>query len=353
MFRSRQDHLFRNDGGRFVDITTESGITDPNGQGLGVLANDLNGDGLVDLFVANDQSAKYIFLNRGGLHFEEVGHQVGVASNASGFYQASMGVACADANGDGLPDLAVTNFYNEYTALYMNLAEGIFSDHSQESGLAVPSRYRLGFGIGFLDFNNDGWLDLVTACGHVDDNHTDVAQKMPAQIFAGTQGGGKFVDVTDQAGRPFQIPLLGRGLAAGDLDNDGRVDFLIVNQNLPLSYFHNQTIGGGHWLSIRLEGTHSNRDAIGSRVAVTAGGRREVGWRIGGGSYQSAPDPRLHFGLGAATRVETLEVTWSSGKVELFHDLPADSGLLVREGEGRPRPLPGFGPRAVQPQPRS
>ena len=186
------DHLFRNDGGRFVDVTTEAGIVDRDGQGLGVVANDLDGDGRVDLFVANDQSAKFLFLNRGGLRFEEVGHLAGVASNASGFYQASMGVACGDVNGDGLPDLAVTNFYNEYTALYLNLGDGVFSDHSAEYGLTVPSRYRLGFGMAFLDFNNDGRLDLVTANGHVDDSRTDVPQQMPAQLFAGTAAGAKW-----------------------------------------------------------------------------------------------------------------------------------------------------------------
>ena len=239
-FPPMPDHLFRNDGGHFVDISTEAGIVDRTGEGLGVVANDLDGDGRVDLFVANDQSAKFLFLNRGGLRFEEVGHLAGVASTASGLYQASMGVASGDVNGDGLPDLAVTNYYNEYTALYQNLGDGVFSDHSAEYGFAVASRYRLGFGIAFLDFNNDGRLDLVTANGHVDDNRTDVPQRMRAQLFAGAADGEKLVDVTDRAGPVFQVPLLGRGLAVGDLDNDGRVDLVILPQNQPLVYFHNQ-----------------------------------------------------------------------------------------------------------------
>jgi enediyne biosynthesis protein E4 len=191
-FPSMPNHLFRNDGGHFVDISTEAGIVDQTGEELGVVATDVDGDGRVDLFVANDQSTKFLFMNRGGLRFEEVGHVAGVASNASGLYQASMGVASGDVNGDGLPDLAVTNFYNEYTALYENLRDGVFSDHSSECGLAVPSRYRLGFGIDFLDFNNDGRLDLVTANGHVDDHRTDVPQRMRAQLFAGTAGGRRF-----------------------------------------------------------------------------------------------------------------------------------------------------------------
>jgi tetratricopeptide (TPR) repeat protein len=340
-FNPMPDHLFRNDGGRFVDVSAEAGIVDRTGQGLGVVANDLDGDGRVDLFVANDQSAKFLFLNRGGLRFEEVGHLSGVASNNAGLYTASMGVACGDPNGDGLPDLAVTNFYNEYTALYQNLGGGIFSDHTAEVGLAVASRYRLGFGMAFFDFNNDGRLDLVTANGHVDDNRTDVPQRMPAQLFAGTGSGRKMVDVTDRAGPPFQVPLLGRGLAAGDLDNDGRVDVLILSQNQPLSYFHNRT-DCGHWLTLRLEGRSSNRDAVGARVAVLAGGVKRFGWRIGGGSYQSASDPRLHFGLGEIDHVESVEVTWPSGKIQRYQELLADRGYLLRESDDRPQPLQGY-----------
>jgi tetratricopeptide (TPR) repeat protein len=345
-FPSMPDHLFRNDGGRFVDVSTEAGIIDHHGEGLGVLATDLDGDRRVDLFVANDQSAKFLFLNRGSFHFEEAAQLSSVASNNAGLYTASMGVACGDANGDGLPDLAVTNFYSEYTAFYLNLGDGVFSDHSEAFGLVVPSRYRLGFGISFLDFNNDGWLDLVTANGHVDDNRLNVAQKMRAQLFAGTTGGLRMIDVTDTAGPPFQIPLLGRGLAVGDLDNDGRVDFLILSQNLPLAYFHNQT-RAGRWLALRLEGRESNRDAIGARVTVQSGGRQQVAWRIGGGSYQSASDPRLYFGLGTADRVDSVEVAWPSGKVDRYLDLHVDTGFLLREGDSRQHPLAGFPPERV------
>ncbi len=346
-FRSMPDHLFRNDGGRFVDISSEAGIIDRTGQGLGVLASDFDGDGSVDLFVANDQSAKFLFLNRGNLRFEEVGHVAGVASNASGLYQASMGVAGGDLNRDGQIDLAVTNFYSEYTALYQNLGAGVFVDHSAECGLTVASRFRLGFGIAFLDFNNDGRLDLVTANGHVDDSRTDVAQQMPAQLFAGADGGYKLVDVTDRAGPDFQVPLLGRGLAAGDLDNDGRVDLVIVAQNQPVVYFHNQT-EGGRSLTLLLEGTSSNRDAVGTRVAVESGERRQVAWRTGGGSYQSASDPRLHFGLGMADHVDSVEVTWPSGRVDRYTGLEPGRGYRLRERDPSAKALPGFGKRNVR-----
>ncbi|HWE35828.1 MAG TPA: CRTAC1 family protein, partial [Isosphaeraceae bacterium] len=306
-FRSRPDHLFRNDGGRFVDVTAEAGIVDTHGQGLGVLASDLDGDGKVDIFVSNDQSANFLFRNRGGMRFEEVGEVSGVGSSSDGQYKANMGIACGDQDGDGRPDLAVTEFYNEGTTLYRNLGDGAFADHSAGAGLLVATRYLLGFGTAFLDFDADGYLDLATTNGHVDDFRPAEPYMMPSQLLAGTPK-GKLVDVTAGAGAAWQVPRLGRGLAAADLDNDGRVDLLVLAQNQPLAYHHNKT-EGGHRLTIRLEGTTSNRDAVGARVVVTAGGRARTAWRFGGGSYQSASDPRLHFGLSRIDRAERIEVT--------------------------------------------
>jgi hypothetical protein len=339
-FPSVPDHVFRNDGGRFVDLTSDAGIVDPHGQGLGVVACDFDGDGRVDLFVANDQTANYLYRNLGDFHFEEVGEASGVASSADGLYQASMGVACGDPDGDGLPDLAVTNFYNEGTTLYNNLGGGIFSDHTTATGLMVATRYMLGFGIAFLDADADGFLDITATNGHVDDFRPDEPYMMTSQLLAGTPD-GRWVDVSAGAGPPWKVPRLGRGLAVGDLDHDGRVDLLILSQDQPLAYFHNRT-AGGHWLVIQLEGTRSNRDAVGARVTVTAGGRRQTAWRFGGGSYQSASSPRLHFGLGAADAAEELEVTWPSGTVERFGRLAADAGYRLREGEGVPKPLAGY-----------
>jgi hypothetical protein len=346
-FRHGPDHLFRNDGGRFADVTREAGISDWHGQGLGVVANDLDGDGKLDLFVANDQSANYLFLNRGGMKFEEVGEISGAAANASGAYRAGMGVACGDLDGDGRPDLAVTNFYNESTTFYKNLGDGIFADQSTSIGLTIPSRYRLGFGNVFLDADNDGRLDLATANGHVDDYGPEVPYAMPAQLFLGGDA-GRLTDVSDRAGPPWQVSRVGRGLARGDLDNDGRVDLLLVAHDGPLAYFHNRT-DGGHFLTLRLEGRASNRDAVGTRVTVVAGGRRQVAWRFGGGSYQSASDPRLHFGLGDAGRVESVEVAWPSGRVDRLGPVTADAGYLVEEGSAEPRPIAGF-PRSSGPR---
>jgi tetratricopeptide (TPR) repeat protein len=334
------DHLFRNDGGRFVEVTEAARINDRNGRGLGVVAADLDDDGRMDLFVANDASANFLFRNLGGMRFEEVGHEAGVAGNASGGYQAGMGVAAGDLDGDGLIDLAVTNFYGESTTFYRKLGSGAFTDATAAVGLAVASRRLLGFGVGLLDADNDGLLDLASANGHVNDLRPNYPYQMPAQLLVGGAD-GRLADVSDRAGAPWQVPRMGRGLAVGDLDNDGREDVLILSHNQPLAYLHNRT-EGGHWLTLRLEGRKSNRDAVGAKVAIIAGGRRRLAWRVGGGSYQSACDPRIHFGLGTADRIEAVEVTWPSGRVDRYLGLQLNSGYLFREGEHEPRPLEGF-----------
>jgi len=339
-FRHLPDHLFRNDGGRFVDVTNQAGINDWHGQGLGVVAIDLDDDGRLDLFVANDQSPNFLFRNLGGLKFEEIAESSGLAGNGKGGFQAGMGVACGDLDGDGRPDLGVTNFYNESMTFYHNLGGGIFADHTAAIGLTVPTRYRLGFGTVYLDVDNDGHLDIAIANGHVEDYRPEIPYAMPAQLFVGSEG-GQLTDVSERAGPPWQVPRVARGLAKGDLDNDGRIDLLLVAQDGPLAYFHNRT-AGGHSLTLRLEGRASNRDAVGARVTVVAGGRRQVAWRFGGGSYQSASDPRLHIGLGDADRIETLEVAWPSGRVDRFGPLAADTGYLVLEGQASAVPLPGF-----------
>jgi tetratricopeptide (TPR) repeat protein len=336
----RPDHLFRNDGGRFVDVTEAAGIVDKDGRGLGVLIADLDGDGKLDIYVANDQSANFLFLNKGGMRFEEAGGAAGVASSGEGTYQASMGIACGDVDGDGRPDLAVTNFYNEYTTLYQNRGGGVFTDATSAFGIAAPTKHRLGFGVALVDVNNDGRLDLATANGHVDDFRPALPYQMPAQLLLGV-GGGRMVDATAGAGAPWQVPRVARGLAAGDLDNDGRVDLVVLSHDVPLALFRNRTAGGA-WLTLGLEATAGHREAIGARVVVTAGGRRQTAWRVGGGSFQSACDPRLHFGLGGAAGVESVEVTWPSGRVDHYGPMATGVGYLLREGDPSPRPLRGF-----------
>ena len=334
------DHLFRNDAGSFVDVTTAAGIADRDGRGLGVVAADLDDDGRVDLFVANDSSANFLFHNLGGMRFEEVGHAAGVAGNASGAYQAGMGVAAGDLDGDGLVDLVVTNFYGESTTFYRNLGGGNFTDATASVGLAVASRRLLGFGVALFDADNNGRLDLASANGHVNDLRPNYPYLMPAQLLiSGVDG--RLTDYSDRAGAPWTVPRMGRGLAVGDLDNDGRLDVLILSHKQPLAFLHNQT-EARPFLTLRLEGRGSNRDAIGAKVAVTAAGRRRVAQRFGGGSFQSASDLRLHFGMGSVDRVESIEIVWPSGRISRFRDLKADNGYLLREGALEPSSLDGF-----------
>lgn len=322
-------------------MTKEAGIVDPDGRGLGVLTVDLDEDGKIDLFVTNDTTANYFFQNQGGFRFVEKGMECGLATSASGGYMAGMGIACGDFDGDGLIDLGVTNFMNQSTTLYHNHGGGFFSDRSITTGLAVATRTILGFGLAALDANNDGVLDLAQANGHVGDYRPAIPYAMRPQLFLGDRT-GKLTDVSARAGPPWQIARLGRGLVVGDVDNDGRSDVLILSLNDPVALFHNETPPREHFLALGLEGTTSNRDAVGSKVAVTAAGRTQVAARFGGGSYLSAGDPRLHFGLGSAKVVDRVEVTWPSGKRVIYQNLPADTGYRLREGDPKPERLRGF-----------
>jgi tetratricopeptide (TPR) repeat protein len=344
------NHAFRNDGGRFTDVSAEAGFTEADGRSLGVVVADVDDDGKLDLFVANDGTANYLYMNRGGFRFEESGLVSGVAGNAGGGYQAGMGVACGDLDGDGRPELMVTNFYGEGTTLYRNMGAGLFTDASSTSGIGLASRYLLGFGIALADVANRGRPDVIVANGHVNDNRPFYLYAMPARLYENrSDGGPKLVDVSDRAGAPWAPLRVGRGLAVGDLDNDGRVDALILSQNEPLAYLHNATVAPGRFLVLQLEGTKSNRDAVGARVTIEAGGRRQVSQRMGGGSYQSASDPRLHFGLGAADRVDAIEIRWPSGKTDRWTGLAADSAYLLKEGSTAATSLKAWESRSADP----
>jgi hypothetical protein len=240
----------------------------------------------------------------------------------------------------------VTNFYGEGTTLYQNLGEGLFADRSAASGIGLATRYLLGFGIAMADVTNDGLLDVLITNGHVNDNRRYYLYAMPSRLYE-NRPDGRLIDVSAGAGPPWDVLRVGRGLAAGDVDNDGRIDALILAQNDPVAYFHNKSKGVGHYVTLRLEGSKSNRDAVGARVTVLTRDRRQVAQRQGGGSYQSANDPRLHFGLGKSDRVASLEIHWPSGRVERFTDVAADTGYLAREGEGKLLPLRGFPARAT------
>jgi tetratricopeptide (TPR) repeat protein len=339
-FPALPDHLFRNDRGRFTDVSTLAGITaaDADGRGLGVVAADLDDDGRVDLFVANDTTANYLFRNLGNMRFEEIAHTAGVASNATGGYQAGMGTACADLDRDGRLDLAVTNFYGESTTFFHNLGNGFFADHSAAVNLAAPTRNLLGFGLLFLDANNDGSLDLFSANGHIHDGRPMFPWTMPAQLLL-MGPDGRFQNLRDELGPPFAVPHIGRGLVSGDLDHDGRLDVVLLSQSDPLVLFSNQTPDPGRFLVLQLEGTRSNRDAVGARVIIQAENNRWVAERTGGGSFQSASSPLLHLGLGLLPRIDRLEIRWPSGHVDQFTDLPTNQALLAREAGPALEPL--------------
>jgi hypothetical protein len=236
--------------------------------------------------------------------------------------------------------VVVTNFYGESTTFYRNLGGGNFTDATASVGLAVASRRLLGFGVALFDADNNGGLDLASANGHVNDLRPNYPYLMPAQLLVSGPDGG-LTDYSDRAGAPWMVPRMGRGLAVGDLDNDGRLDVLILSHNQPLAYLHNRT-AARRFLTLRLEGRGSNRDAIGAKVAVTAAGKRRVAQRVGGGSFQSACDPRLHFGMDQADRVESIEIVWPSGRTSCFLELKTDNGYLLREGALDPAPLNGF-----------
>ena len=339
------DRLFRNDKGTFVDVTDASGIVDRDGRGLGLVTSDLDGDGLMDIYVANDGTANFYYHNLGNWKFEEIALAAGLAGSEEGGFQASMGVACGDYDNDGKPDLVVTNFYGECSTLYQNLGNGLFRCRTTSTGIGQATRFLLGFATVFGDFNNDGFQDLATVNGHVNDNRPFYPYAMPAQLLIGSAG-GFFREIPAQPDDPWKVPRVGRGLAVADMNNDGQLDALIISQNDPVALLQqNKPDKSQNWLTFRLEGDKSNRDGVGARVIVIAGGQRRVMERFGGGSYQSAGDPRLHFGIGDFKIAESVELHWPSGKVMKYQNLQSNKAYLLKESDSQAKPLAVFDPK--------
>ena len=336
--------LYRNNGnGTFTDVSESSGIAKaPPAPGLGVVMTDLDGDGHIDIYVANDLRPAYLFHNLGGGRFEEKALYCGCGLGPGGRPVSGMGVEAGDIDGSGRPSLFVTNFQNEPSVVYRNRGNLRFDDWTARSGMG-QSLARLGFGCVFFDADLDGRLDVAVANGHVNRN----SQKLygapfgqEPQLFLGT-GGGRFRDVSNQAGPYFRTPVVGRGLAWADYNNDGLPDLAFSHNGGPVALLRNRTETANAWLRLELigDGTKSNRNAIGARVEVESAGSKQVRFVNGGGSYLSASDRRLLVGLGAADRAGRVTVTWPSGKEQVFKDLAGRKWWRLHEGREEPEPV--------------
>ena len=333
------DSLFHNNGdGTFTDVSKQAGVNDPSGYyGLGVIWADFNNTGRPDIYLTNDSTPKFLYRNLGTGKFEEIGFESGTALSNDGSEQASMGIAVGDYNHTGRPSLYVTNFENENSDLYRNDGDWNFSEVSFPSGLAMAAFPWVKWGTAFVDLDNDGWLDLVTVDGHVypqtDLIPSDPGYRQP-KVLSMNQGDGNFCDASDQAGPALNEKQVSRGLAVGDLFNDGNMDVVINNLDGSPMLLKNNGVPGRHWISFELAGTKSNRLALNARVKVVAGGMTQTDEVHSGGSYLSQNDLRLHFGLGSATKVDSVEIRWPSGAVDHIGSLPADQFYAVLEGHG-------------------
>jgi hypothetical protein len=339
IFKPRPSWLFHNNGdGTFTDVSKESGIAEHLGKAWGVVATDINNDGRIDLFVANDTVANVLFVNRGG-RFEEVGLAADVAYSAEGRARSGMGVDSADCNDDGWMDLFVANIDQEIFSLYQNNHDETFEDVAMQQGIGMATRWMSGWGLKFFDYDNDGNMDLMIANGFPDDlveefSH-QVTYKEPLLLF---QKQGKiFKNVSQESGSVFAKSFPARGLAIGDFNNDGGVDVLISNNDGAPMLLRNNVGKQNHWLGVGLVGRKCNADAIGARVTYQASDLKRMRMKVGGGSFLASHDPRLVLGIGKRLKMDWLEVKWPqpSGAVERFSNLPLDRYVTIVEGTGK------------------
>jgi hypothetical protein len=352
-FAGGTNTLYRNRGdGTFVDVSEESGIARPRGPaamvfvgqnwqpggsyGMGAVAADFDNDGWPDIYVACDSAPSLFYRNIGNGTFQEVAVPAGCALDENGVALSGMGVAVADYDGDGWLDIARTNFSEQVTTLYRNYGNGAFEDASIKAGLGVNRKY-LGFGVGFFDFDNDGWKDLFLANGHVysqiASRRLHVSYKEPKVLYRNL-GNGRFEDVSSRVGAAIRSENLGRGCAFGDFDNDGDVDVIVNNLDGPPTLLRNDGGNKNNWIMIKCIGTRSNRSAIGARVRVTCGTHRQIDEVLSGSGYYSQNDLRLHFGLGRATLADRVEIAWPSGTKESFTNLAANQLFVIQEAKG-------------------
>jgi len=337
--KGSSDNLYRNNGdGTFTDVSKKSGVDDPERRyGLTAVWTDFDNDGKLDLLVTNDGQANYLYKGDGAGKFEDVALACGVAANEDGFEQANMGVALGDYLHTGRMSLLISHFDNEYAALYRNEGNLNFTDASIASGIARGTQGYVGWGTAFVDFANTGWLDLFVVNGHVypqvDQAHTAATYLEPKLLFM-NQHDGTFRNVSRLVGDALQVKQVSRGMAVGDLFNDGRMEAVVENLSGRPMLLRPEGGPQNHWVSFQLEGVKSNRLALNARIRATAGDLVQLGEVVSGGSYLSQNDLRIHFGMGSHERLDRAEVLWPDGTRELLTNLAADRFYMVREGKG-------------------
>jgi hypothetical protein len=334
LFKPASVLLYHNDGnGKFTEVAAKAGIGKP-GKGLGLAIADYDHDGWMDILLSNDSIPEYLFHNKGNGTFEEVGLPSGIALDGSGASFAGMGVDFEDYNNDGWPDAIITNLANQKYALYANAGDGSFDYTTPTTGLGAITLLHSGWGVRFLDYDNDGWKDLFIVQSHVMDTievNEPHLRYRESPLLLWNDKGKRFVDVSEQSGAIFEQKWAARGMAIGDIDNDGKVDVVVTSNDGPAWVLRNEMPAQNHWITLKMVGTKSNRDGIGARIEIATSAGKQFATVTTSGSYQSSSDKRVHFGLGPASSINRVEIHWPSGAKQVLSNVKVDQLLTITE----------------------